>query len=50
MYRGHFLLKLRMAYKIVPRHEDLLKGIYDMGFSRPSKIQERALPLMLANP
>ncbi|PCH42042.1 ATP-dependent RNA helicase DBP5 [Wolfiporia cocos MD-104 SS10] len=31
-------------------HEDLLKGIYDMGFSKPSKIQERALPLMLANP
>jgi ATP-dependent RNA helicase DDX19/DBP5 len=31
-------------------HEDLLKGIYDMGFSRPSKIQERALPLLLRNP
>jgi len=31
-------------------HEDLLKGIYDMGFSKPSKIQERALPLLLANP
>ncbi|EAU85307.1 ATP-dependent RNA helicase DBP5 [Coprinopsis cinerea okayama7 len=30
--------------------EDLLKGIYDMGFSKPSKIQERALPLLLANP
>ncbi|KAI0701898.1 DEAD-domain-containing protein [Cerioporus squamosus] len=29
---------------------DLLKGIYDMGFSKPSKIQERALPLLLANP
>ncbi|KAH9950011.1 DEAD-domain-containing protein [Amylocystis lapponica] len=25
-------------------HQDLLKGIYDMGFSKPSKIQERALP------
>ncbi|KAH9945016.1 DEAD-domain-containing protein [Epithele typhae] len=31
-------------------HEDLLKGIYDMGFTKPSKIQERALPLLLANP
>ncbi|KAL0579594.1 RNA helicase required for poly(A+) mRNA export [Marasmius crinis-equi] len=31
-------------------HEDLLKGIYAMGFSKPSKIQERALPLLLANP
>ncbi|KAF9467994.1 P-loop containing nucleoside triphosphate hydrolase protein [Collybia nuda] len=31
-------------------HQDLLKGIYDMGFSKPSKIQERALPLLLSNP
>ena len=32
------------------RHDDLLKGIYDMGFTKPSKIQERALPLLLSNP
>ncbi|KAG1835111.1 P-loop containing nucleoside triphosphate hydrolase protein [Suillus variegatus] len=31
-------------------HQDLLKGLYDLGFSKPSKIQERALPLLLANP
>ncbi|KZT29679.1 DEAD-domain-containing protein [Neolentinus lepideus HHB14362 ss-1] len=31
-------------------HADLLKGIYDMGFSKPSKIQERALPLLLKDP
>ncbi|KAG6813969.1 RNA helicase required for poly(A+) mRNA export [Tricholoma furcatifolium] len=31
-------------------HQDLLKGIHDMGFSKPSKIQEKALPLLLANP
>jgi len=31
-------------------HQDLLKGLYDIGFSKPSKIQERALPLLLANP
>ncbi|KIK66647.1 hypothetical protein GYMLUDRAFT_218077 [Collybiopsis luxurians FD-317 M1] len=31
-------------------HQDLLKGIYDMGFSKPSKIQERALPLLLSSP
>ncbi|KAH8100942.1 DEAD-domain-containing protein [Cristinia sonorae] len=31
-------------------HQDLLKGIYDMGFSKPSKIQERALPLLLSDP
>ncbi|QRV74876.1 DEAD/DEAH box helicase [Ceratobasidium sp. AG-Ba] len=31
-------------------HENLLKGIYSMKFQRPSKIQERALPLLLQNP
>ncbi|KAF8843699.1 DEAD-domain-containing protein [Paxillus ammoniavirescens] len=31
-------------------HQDLLKGLYALGFSKPSKIQERALPLLLANP
>lgn len=31
-------------------HQDLLKGLYDLGFSKPSKIQERALPLLLSNP
>ncbi|KAI0067271.1 DEAD-domain-containing protein [Artomyces pyxidatus] len=31
-------------------HGDLLKGIFDMGFTKPSKIQERALPLLLRNP
>ncbi|KAJ2856342.1 RNA helicase required for poly(A+) mRNA export, partial [Coemansia asiatica] len=31
-------------------HENLLKGIYEMNFTKPSKIQERALPLLLANP
>ncbi|KAJ3414834.1 U3 snoRNP protein [Chytridiales sp. JEL 0842] len=31
-------------------HTDLLKGLYAMGFQRPSKIQEKALPLLLANP
>ena len=29
---------------------ELLKGVYAMGFNRPSKIQETALPLLLANP
>ncbi|PWN49299.1 ATP-dependent RNA helicase DBP5, partial [Violaceomyces palustris] len=31
-------------------HEDLLKGIYAMKYSKPSKIQEKALPLLLQNP
>lgn len=29
---------------------DLLKGVYEMGFSAPSKIQETALPTLLADP
>lgn len=29
---------------------DLLAGVYNMGFNKPSKIQERALPSMLADP
>lgn len=28
----------------------MLKGIYAMKFQKPSKIQERALPLLLQNP
>ncbi|SCV68779.1 BQ2448_900 [Microbotryum intermedium] len=31
-------------------HPNLLKGVYKMGFQKPSKIQERALPLLLQNP
>ncbi|KAI9651754.1 MAG: RNA helicase required for poly(A+) mRNA export [Trizodia sp. TS-e1964] len=30
--------------------ESILKGIYLMNFKKPSKIQERALPLLLRNP
>ncbi|CAL9684691.1 unnamed protein product [Knipowitschia caucasica] len=29
---------------------ELLQGIYNMGFNRPSRIQESALPMMLAKP
>lgn len=29
---------------------ELLKGLYSMKFSKPSKIQEKALPLLLSNP
>ncbi|KAF2087440.1 P-loop containing nucleoside triphosphate hydrolase protein [Saccharata proteae CBS 121410] len=28
----------------------ILQGLYDMNFQKPSKIQEKALPLLLANP
>ena len=29
---------------------ELLKGVYAMGFTKPSKIQERALPLLISPP
>lgn len=29
---------------------DLLKGVYKLGFQKPSKIQEKALPLLLHDP
>lgn len=29
---------------------ELLKGVYGMGFNSPSKIQERALPMLMASP
>ena len=29
---------------------ELLKGVYGMGFNRPSKIQEKALPMLMAQP
>ncbi|KAK5278634.1 RNA helicase required for poly(A+) mRNA export [Cryomyces antarcticus] len=29
---------------------EILKGIYAMNFRKPSKIQERALPLLMSNP
>lgn len=38
------------VYLLFYRKEELLKGIYAMGFNRPSKIQEMALPMMLAHP
>lgn len=32
------------------RPEAILKGLYQMRFQRPSKIQEKALPLLMTNP
>lgn len=32
------------------RKPELLKGVYAMGFNTPSKIQETAVPTLLANP
>jgi len=40
----------QLIYCFNDRPEELLKGLYDMGFSAPSKIQETALPLLLATP
>lgn len=38
------------AFEDLGLHENLLKGIYGMRYQKPSKIQERALPLLLQNP
>ncbi|KAL9039868.1 MAG: hypothetical protein Q9214_004703 [Letrouitia sp. 1 TL-2023] len=37
-------------FKDLGLDENILKGIYQMRFQKPSKIQEKALPLLLANP
>ncbi|NXG75314.1 DDX25 helicase, partial [Baryphthengus martii] len=38
------------SFEELPLKKELLKGLYSMGFNRPSKIQETALPIMLAHP
>ncbi|NXG66620.1 DDX25 helicase, partial [Hemiprocne comata] len=38
------------TFEELPLKKELLQGIYMMGFNRPSKIQETALPIMLAYP
>ncbi|XP_068772758.1 ATP-dependent RNA helicase DDX25 isoform X2 [Struthio camelus] len=38
------------TFEELPLKNELLRGIYNMGFNRPSKIQETALPMMLAHP
>ncbi|PKU31542.1 hydrolethalus syndrome protein 1 [Limosa lapponica baueri] len=38
------------TFEELPLKKELLQGIYIMGFNRPSKIQETALPIMLAYP
>uniref|UniRef100_A0A1X7TVM0 Uncharacterized protein n=1 Tax=Amphimedon queenslandica TaxID=400682 RepID=A0A1X7TVM0_AMPQE len=40
----------RNSLIFIVKHPNLLKGIYSMKFSKPSKIQEKALPLLLADP
>lgn len=38
------------SFNSLNRDENVLKGIYQMRFTKPSKIQEKALPLLLRNP
>ncbi|XP_071432525.1 ATP-dependent RNA helicase DDX25 isoform X2 [Pithys albifrons albifrons] len=38
------------TFEELPLKKELLQGVYMAGFNRPSKIQEQALPLMLAYP
>jgi ATP-dependent RNA helicase DDX19/DBP5 len=41
---------IRLTYHAPHRKPEVLKGLYEMGFQKPSKVQEKALPLMLADP
>ncbi|KAJ3656758.1 hypothetical protein Zmor_015807 [Zophobas morio] len=38
------------TFEALNLNPNLLKGVYDMGFNAPTKIQETALPTLLANP
>ncbi|WVW86376.1 hypothetical protein I302_108422 [Kwoniella bestiolae CBS 10118] len=38
------------TFEALNLHENLMKGIYSVGFKKPSKIQEVALPLLLGSP
>ncbi|GAK66068.1 ATP-dependent RNA helicase DBP5 [Moesziomyces antarcticus] len=38
------------SFEALGLHDNLLKGIYAMKYQKPSKIQEKALPLLLQNP
>ncbi|NWR79224.1 DDX25 helicase, partial [Centropus unirufus] len=38
------------SFQELPLKKELLQGVYMAGFNRPSKIQEQALPIMLAYP
>ncbi|XP_067051710.1 ATP-dependent RNA helicase DDX19A-like isoform X2 [Acropora muricata] len=38
------------SFEELPLSEQLRHGVYDMGFNTPSKIQGRALPMLLADP
>ena len=40
----------KLSYLLTYRNPNLLKGLYGMNFNKPSKIQEKALPLLLADP
>ncbi|KAL3897905.1 MAG: hypothetical protein SGCHY_003101 [Lobulomycetales sp.] len=38
------------TFEALGLRDELLKGIYSMGYTKPSKIQEKALPLLLSDP
>ncbi|WVQ84813.1 hypothetical protein IAT38_006970 [Cryptococcus sp. DSM 104549] len=38
------------SFRDLNLHEDLMRGIIAAGFKKPSKIQERALPMLMSNP
>jgi ATP-dependent RNA helicase DDX19/DBP5 len=44
------LLLFTFCFCILNRQDDVIKGLYNKKFDRPSRIQEHALPLLLKNP
>ncbi|KAI9274550.1 P-loop containing nucleoside triphosphate hydrolase protein [Phascolomyces articulosus] len=48
--QGGSPLSSAKSFEELGLQQDLLQGLYAMGFSKPSKIQERALPMLLSNP
>ena len=49
LYVRH-ILSIKLDANKVNRNDNILKGIYGMGFRKPSKVQEKTLPLLMMNP
>ncbi|GFT80274.1 DEAD-box helicase Dbp80 [Trichonephila clavipes] len=43
-------LMMKLSFEELNLRPELLKGVYAMGFNSPSKIQETALPILIADP
>lgn len=50
LYSAKSFAEIASLPNITPIPAEVLRGISDLGYTRPSKIQESALPLLLKNP